>query len=84
MFQIEAIKQRIEHELKLGQAEGSKLIKAGKILKDKETIAEAGIKEKDFLIVMFSKSGAAKVRGYIIKQLAGFPFLLFFLACIRI
>ena len=49
------MKQKIETELKLGEASSQKLIFSGKILKDKDTIKQLKLKETDFFVVMVSK-----------------------------
>jgi UV excision repair protein RAD23 len=51
---VASIKERIESELSLGEASKSKLIFSGKILKDDQTVAAAGLKEGDAVVVMFS------------------------------
>jgi len=53
-LQVLRIKQRVESELKLGEVAAQKLIHAGKILKDEQTIADAKIQDNDFLVVMIT------------------------------
>ena len=62
ILQVSQIKQRIEHELKLGEAPSQKIIHAGKILKDDQTLESAKLVENDFLVVMISapKAGGKK------------------------
>lgn len=50
------LKKRIETELQLGEVAEQKLIRAGKILVNEQTLAEAQVKENDFIVVMVSKS----------------------------
>ena len=37
------------------KVEFQKLIHSGKVLKDEQTLAEVGVKENDFLVIMLSK-----------------------------
>lgn len=59
---IDEVKQKIDNDLKLGAPSTQKLIFQGKILKDTQTVAEAGIKAGSLLVCMISKkpAGAAK------------------------
>jgi len=57
---IAQLKGRLESELKLGAAGDSKLIYAGKILTDTQTIADTKIKPGEFLVVMISKPKGGK------------------------
>ena len=49
------IKERIDKELNLGDVNDQKLIKAGKILLNEQTLSEAGVKENEFIVVMVTK-----------------------------
>jgi UV excision repair protein RAD23 len=57
---IAHVKNRIDNELKLGEAASQKLIHSGKILKDDQTIGSARIQENDFLVVMISATKPGK------------------------
>ena len=69
-FEIEAIpsstvlelKQRVDTELQLGDVADQKLIKAGKILVNENTLEEAGVKDGDFVVIMISKAKPAAVK----------------------
>lgn len=50
------MKEKVESTLSLGPAANQKLIFAGKILKNDQTVADCNIKENDFLVVMVSKA----------------------------
>jgi UV excision repair protein RAD23 len=50
--QVKVIIQGVNSEF---EADKLKLIHSGKVLKDEQTLAECGIKEKDFLVVMVVK-----------------------------
>jgi len=52
---VEEIKQKIQKELELGDAERMSLIHHGKILKNEQTAADAGFKEQDFVVLMVKK-----------------------------
>lgn len=54
-LQIDEVKQKIDNDLKLGAPSTQKLIFQGKILKDTQTVAEAGIKAGSLLVCMISK-----------------------------
>lgn len=59
LIQVLALKERVEKEFGLGEVSEQKLIRAGKILKDEQTLAESGVKDKDFIVVMVSKAKGA-------------------------
>jgi len=52
---VEEMKAKIQNELGLGEAEMMSLIHHGKILKNEQTAANAGIKENDFVVLMVKK-----------------------------
>jgi len=52
---ISAVKANIEKTHSLGDASAMKLIYAGKILTDEQSVAETSINENDFLVLMVSK-----------------------------
>ena len=57
-----ATKQRIE-EVKGAETSLQKLIHAGKVLKDDATLADSGVKEGSFVVLMISKPKAVRRRG---------------------
>ena len=57
-IQIIDVKQKIESDLHIGGAGDQKLICAGKVLKDDQTVAEAGLKDGSMIVCMISKKKA--------------------------
>ena len=53
------LKDRIQEARPELAAERQKLIHAGKVLKDTQTVAEIGVTEADFIVCMVSKEIAA-------------------------
>lgn len=51
---VTQVKEQIEKELNLGEAASMKLIFSGKLLKDTQTMADAKVKDGDFMVVMVS------------------------------
>jgi len=56
---VQILKEKIAVLYEEYPVERQKLIHGGKVLKDTETVAERGLKEQDFLVIMVSKAPAA-------------------------
>jgi UV excision repair protein RAD23 len=56
---VAAVKQAIHHTHNLGEPDSQKLIFAGKILQDEQTLDEAKVKEGGFLVLMIKKEKTA-------------------------
>jgi UV excision repair protein RAD23 len=56
---VAAVKQAIHQTHNLGEPDTQKLIFAGKILQDEQTLDEAKVKEGGFLVLMIKKEKAA-------------------------
>jgi len=59
---VEEIKDKIQKELKLGEASMMSLIHHGKILKNEQTADNAGFKENDFVVLMVKKKKRKKTK----------------------
>lgn len=55
------MKEKVQEERPEFTVDKQKLIHAGKVLKDSQTIEEIGLKETDFIVCMVSKDAASKV-----------------------
>eukprot|EP01006_Ploeotia_vitrea_P042256 TRINITY_DN66614_c8_g5_i2.p2 TRINITY_DN66614_c8_g5~~TRINITY_DN66614_c8_g5_i2.p2 ORF type:complete len:237 (+),score=90.92 TRINITY_DN66614_c8_g5_i2:51-713(+) len=55
-----SMKEKIHEQYKLGEPGSQKLIHAGKILKNAQTVGEVGIAENDFIVIMVTKKKTKK------------------------